>query len=79
MKTTIDIPEDLFLKAKALAVERGTTLKEIMVQALSLFTQARPKQDVRKHKAAFRRLLKEMKAPDSQLVIPLKRQDIYDR
>lgn len=34
MKTTIDLPDELFHQAKVLAAERSTTLKEIMVQAL---------------------------------------------
>ena len=34
MKTTIDIPEALYKQAKICAVERGTTLREVMVGAL---------------------------------------------
>jgi hypothetical protein len=35
MKTTIDIPDPLFRKAKARAAERGQTLKEFVTDALS--------------------------------------------
>lgn len=35
MKTTIDIPEPLYRKAKIRAVETGTTLKEIVLTSLS--------------------------------------------
>lgn len=34
MKTTIDIPEPLYKKAKIRAVERGQTLKKIVLNAL---------------------------------------------
>jgi len=34
MKTTIEIPDLLFRKAKSKAAERGQTLKELMTEAL---------------------------------------------
>jgi hypothetical protein len=34
MKTTVEIPDALFRKAKAKAAERGQTLREFMSQAL---------------------------------------------
>lgn len=79
MKTTIDIPEDLFLKAKVLAAERRTTLKEIMVQALNRFTQTPTESEEKKRKAALKRLLKDMKASNTLPMKLLKREEIYDR
>jgi hypothetical protein len=35
MKTTIDLPEPLYKRAKLRAVERGITLKDMMIEALS--------------------------------------------
>ena len=35
MKTTIDIPDDLYKKAKIRAIERGLTLKEIVLTSLT--------------------------------------------
>ncbi len=35
MKTTIDIPEALYKKAKIRAIERGQTLKQIVLTSLS--------------------------------------------
>jgi len=32
MRTTIDLPEDLFREAKTRAVQQGTTLKNLMTQ-----------------------------------------------
>jgi hypothetical protein len=34
VKTTIEIPEQLYKQAKIRAIERGTTLKEIVLSAL---------------------------------------------
>jgi hypothetical protein len=34
MKTTIDLPDPLFRKAKAKAAERGQTLKDLFTEAL---------------------------------------------
>lgn len=34
MKTTVEIPDPLFRKAKSRAAERGLTLKEFMTEAL---------------------------------------------
>ncbi len=34
MKTTIDIPDPLFRKAKATAAERGQSLKDLVAEAL---------------------------------------------
>jgi predicted transcriptional regulator len=79
MKTTIELPDDLFLKAKILAAERRVTLKDIMVQALNLFTQSAPEAEEKKRKVALKRLLKGMKASNTEPMTPLKREEIYDR
>jgi len=34
MRTTIDLPDQLFKKAKIEAIERGVSLKELFIQAL---------------------------------------------
>lgn len=79
MKTTIELPDDLFHKAKILAAMRRVTLKEIMVQALSQFTQTPPENEEKQRKAALKRMLKRMKALNSEAMIPLKRGEIHDR
>jgi predicted transcriptional regulator len=40
VKTTIELPDELFQRAKVMAAERSTTLKDIMVQALKLWFRA---------------------------------------
>jgi predicted transcriptional regulator len=79
MKTTIELPDDLFLKAKVLAAERSTTLKDIMVQALQLFTRSPAELNEKKRKAVVKRLLKAMQASNTEPMVPLKREEIYDR
>lgn len=79
MKTTIDLPDDVFLKAKVLAAERRTTMKELMIQALRLITQTPPEAGEKKRKATLKRLLKDMKASNTEPMVPLKREKIYDR
>jgi hypothetical protein len=41
MKTTVEIPDSLFRKAKAKAAERGQTLREFMSEALQEKLNAR--------------------------------------
>ncbi len=79
MKTTIELPDDLFLKVKVLAAERSTTLKDIMVQALQMFIRSPTDMDEKKRKAVVKRLLKAMQASNTDPMVPLKREEIYDR
>jgi predicted transcriptional regulator len=37
MRTTIDLPDDLFRRAKAIAALRGATLKDLVTDALRAF------------------------------------------
>lgn len=79
MKTTIELPDDVLHKAKMLAAERRTTLKEIMVQALQMFTTAPVGAGDRKRKATLKRLVKAMQASNTQPMVPLKREEICKR
>jgi len=78
MKTTIELPDDLFPRAKMASVERGTTLKEIMIQALNLWMSTPGKDEERKRQATVKRLLKAMRASHSEPMRPLKREEIYE-
>ena len=63
MKTTIDIPEDLYKAAKIRAVEQGTTMKELMLTALR--RELAPTTHVREEQVPYfarRVLLPEFKA-----------------
>ena len=79
MKTTIDLPDDLFQKAKMVAAERSTTLKDIMVQALQLWFRTPAEGEEKQRKARMKELLKAMQASNTEPMVPLKREEIYDR
>ncbi len=79
MKTTIDLPEEVLVKAKMLAVERRTTLRELVVEGLRRVTDTPPECEQEKRKEACARLLEAMQASNTEPMIPLKREEIYDR
>jgi hypothetical protein len=79
MKTTIDLPEDVLIKAKVFAAERRTTLRELVVEGLKRVTETPPEAEQAKRKAAFKQLLKAMQASNTEPMVPLKREEIYDR
>lgn len=77
MKTTIDLPDDIFLKAKIFAAEQRTTLKDVLVQALQRFMQTPPEAEAKKRKADLKKLLKAMQASNTEPMVPLTREEIY--
>jgi hypothetical protein len=79
MKTTIELPDELFQQAKVMAAERGMTLKDIMVQSLKLWFRTPAEDAEKKGQATVKRLLQAMRASNTQPMIPLKREEIYDR
>ena len=79
MKITIDLPNDVFRKAKILAAERSTTFKELVIQGLQLVTRTPPESEEKKRKEDLKRLLKNMQASNTEPMVPLKREEIYDR
>jgi hypothetical protein len=66
MKTTIDIPEPLYRQTKIRAVEQGTTLKALVLEALerALQTASPSESDPRMPYSARRRLLPGYKAAE---------------
>tara|TARA_R110002049_G_scaffold90442_1_gene226729 strand:- start:849 stop:1115 length:267 start_codon:yes stop_codon:yes gene_type:complete len=79
MKTTIDLPDDVFRKAKVFAAERRTTLKEVFIQALQRFMQTPPEAEEKQRKVKGARLLAALQATNTEPMVPLKREEIYDR
>jgi hypothetical protein len=79
MKTTIDLPEEMLHRAKIVAAQRKTTLRELVCQGLdySLSHPASKIEDDRR--VAFKKLLKRMQAGNAEPMKPLKRSEIYDR
>ena len=79
MKTTIDVPEEVLVKAKVFAAARRTTLRELVVQGLKQVMNAPLADEEKQRKAAIQRLLKGMQAGNTEPMIPLKREELYDR
>jgi len=79
MKTTIDLPDEVLVKAKVFAAEQRTTLRELVLRGLKLVTEAQPPDDEKQRKVALKRLLEAMRASNTEPMVPLKREEIYDR
>lgn len=79
MKTTIDLPDDVFLKAKILAAERSMSFKDVVIQGIKLVTEAPPEAEQKKRKAAMKRLLNDMRASNTESMVPLRREEIHER
>ncbi len=80
MKTTIDFPDELLHRAKVVAAQRRTTLRELVVQGLERVTSAGSDESEKlERKKTFARLLKAMRASNTEPMVPLKREEIHDR
>lgn len=79
MKTTIDFPDQLIHRAKVIAAERRTTLRELMVSALEQVTESSSEEMLQGRKARIQSLLMQMKASNSEPMRPLRREELYDR
>ncbi len=79
MKTTIDLPDDILHRAKIVAVQRKTTLKELVIQGLEHATRhsAEDAEKVRKERVAG--LIAALQASNTEPMKPLSRSEIYDR
>lgn len=80
MKTTIDFPDELLHRAKIVAAQRRTTLRELVVKGLETVTSdlGDEERDTERKKS-FTRLLKAMRASNTETMVPLTREEIYDR
>ncbi len=79
MKTTIDLPDEVLVKAKVFAAEQRTTLRDLVLRGLKLVTEAPERDDEKQRKTAIKRLLEGMRASNTEPMVPLKREEIYDR
>jgi hypothetical protein len=79
MRTTLEIPDDLFKQAKMRAVQEGVALKEVVTRAL--VRELTPgSRSLARRKARAGRLFKELdKARNVGPVGRLNREEIYDR
>ncbi len=79
MKTTVDIPDELLHRAKIVAAQRKTTLKELVYQGLDYVLQRPVIDSEAERRAHLKRLLQAMQASNTESMVPLRREEIYDR
>ena len=79
VKITMEFSDELFQQVKVMAAVRSTTLKDIMVQALKLWLRTPAEDEEKNRQATVKRLLQEMRASNTEAMVPLGREEIYDR
>lgn len=79
MKTTIDVPDDLLHRAKVVAAQRRTTLRELVVKGLdrAIQEQSDPAAESRKNRFALIAALSQVKLTEP--IGKFNRDEIYDR
>jgi hypothetical protein len=79
MRTTIDVPEELLHRAKIVAAQRKTTLKELVSIGLNYATRQPIPDAEAERKTTMKRLLQGMQAANAAPIMPLTREEIYKR
>lgn len=77
MKTTIDFPEHLLRKAKITAVQRNTTLKELVFRGLEHVIHH--PESTPDSGTVGDQFLSALQARNTKPMVPLKRKEVYDR
>lgn len=80
MRTTIDVPEALLHRAKIVAAQRKTTLKDLVVQGLDYATRDTSIDAETERKERARRLTAALaKGRNTEPIGKFNRDEIYDR
>jgi|688.fasta_scaffold1340709_1 hypothetical protein len=80
MRTTLDLPDKLFKKAKLQAVHEGVALKEVVTRALERGLASSAASEDNERKSRAKRLFASLdKARNTKPVGPLNRAKLYDR
>ena len=79
MKTTIDLPDELLREAEVLAARRNTTFRELVIEGLQDVKKHVEKQPLKDRRAKGERLLAALQAQNVEPMVPLRREEIYDR
>ena len=80
MKTTIDFPEEILPRAKIVAAQRKTTLRELLISGLIHTLNTPPKdEDVRRRERAARLIAALSKGRNAEPIGPLNRDELHDR
>jgi hypothetical protein len=79
MRTTIDVPDELLHRAKIAAAQRKTTIKELVIIGLDYATRHPIPDAEAERKSTMMRLLQGMHATNAAPLVPLTREEIYER
>ncbi len=80
MKTTIDLPEEILHRAKIVAAQRKTTLKDLVIEGLSHAIDSPPKSGEFQRRERAERLIAALsKGRNAEPVGHLNRDELHDR
>lgn len=80
MKTTIDLPDEILHRAKIVAAQRRTTLKELVIAGLNHALLTPPNQEEIKRRQRASRLIAALcKDRNMEPIGPLNRDELHDR
>lgn len=79
MRTTIDLPDELFHRAKIVAAQRRTTLKELVLQGLEYATRTPALDSDAERRRRAQKLIAALQASNHEPFQPLSREEIYTR
>jgi len=80
VKTTIDFPEEILHRAKIVAVQRKTTLRDLVISGLAHSLETPPKhEDTLRRERAARLIAALSKGRNTAAIGPLNRDELYDR
>jgi hypothetical protein len=80
MKTTIDLPDEILHRAKVVAAQRKTTLKELVIFGLTHALDTPPAdQEIQRRERAGRLIASLSKGRNTEPVGRLDRDDLHDR
>ncbi len=79
MRTTIDVPEDVLHRAKIVAAQRKTTLKELVLQGLDYALNTPAPDPERERHARANALVAALQARNTSPMQPLSREQAHRR
>ncbi len=78
MKTTLDLPDEVYARAETYAAQHGITLSKLVAESLEKTVRPEPVSES-EHTDRMAKLFKVLKASNAEPMKPMKREEIYDR
>ena len=79
MKTSIELPDDLFDLAQSVAASRGITFETLIIEGLLHVSNRASSMKIEVRTKGMNHLVASLKATNSEAMTPLKRRAIYMR